>query len=53
MCTQYCDIVFMKNIIFSAQEEAIEQARKGATQRHHTLNELSSEWLDDIPPLSK
>ena len=38
----------MKNITFSAREEAIEQARKVAEQKHRTLNELFREWLDDI-----
>jgi hypothetical protein len=38
----------MKNITFSAQEEAIERARKVAAQNHRTLNELFREWLDDM-----
>ncbi|HSW97113.1 MAG TPA: hypothetical protein VLF89_04785 [Candidatus Saccharimonadales bacterium] len=38
----------MRNITFSAQEEAIEQARRVATQRHTTLNNLFREWLEDI-----
>ena len=38
----------MKNITFSAKEEAIEKARKVAARQHHTLNELFREWLDSV-----
>lgn len=38
----------MKNITFSAKEEAIEKARKAAAQQHRTLNELFREWLDSV-----
>lgn len=38
----------MKNITFSAKEESIERARKVASLRHRTLNELFREWLDTI-----
>jgi hypothetical protein len=38
----------MKNITFSAKEEAIEKARKVAIRQHRTLNELFREWLDGI-----
>jgi len=38
----------MRNITFSAQEDAIEQARKVAAQKHRTLNELFREWLDHL-----
>lgn len=38
----------MKNITFSAQEDAIEQARKIAALRHRTLNELFREWLEHL-----
>jgi hypothetical protein len=42
----------MKNITFSAKEEAIEKARKTAARQHRTLNELFREWLDDVPVAS-
>jgi hypothetical protein len=38
----------MKNITFSAQEQAIERARQVAAKRHRTLNELFREWLEDL-----
>lgn len=38
----------MKNITFSAQEEAIERARQVAAQRHRTLNDLFREWLEGM-----
>jgi hypothetical protein len=38
----------MKNITFSAQEEAIEKARQEATKKHKTLNELFREWLNEF-----
>lgn len=42
----YTDI--MKNITFSAAEETIEEARKVASRRHSTLNEMFREWLEGI-----
>jgi hypothetical protein len=36
----------MKNITFSADEHAIEQARKAAHAQKKTLNEAFREWLD-------
>ncbi|HVC36333.1 MAG TPA: hypothetical protein VNE40_02730 [Candidatus Dormibacteraeota bacterium] len=38
----------MKNITLSANEEAIETARKVASQNHSTLNEMFREWLIDV-----
>lgn len=38
----------MKNITFSAQEDAIERARKIAQRENRTLNELFREWLENI-----
>lgn len=38
----------MKNITFSADEEAIELAREEARRRKTTLNQLFREWLDDL-----
>lgn len=38
----------MKNITFSAKEEAIEKARKAAARQHRTLNELFREWLENV-----
>lgn len=38
----------MKNITLSAEEEAIEEARKVAAQKHRTLNDLFREWLDAL-----
>ena len=38
----------MKNITFSAQEEAIEQARRIAILKKRTLNELFREWLKEL-----
>jgi hypothetical protein len=38
----------MKNITFSAKEDAIEKARRIAKQKNSTLNEMFREWLDDI-----
>lgn len=46
MCARYVYTIFMRNITFSAQEEAIEKARRVAAQKHSTLNELFREWLD-------
>ena len=38
----------MKNITFSAREEAIEKARFVAMKKQRTLNELFREWLDSV-----
>jgi hypothetical protein len=38
----------MKNITFSAQEDAIERARQVAAKKQRTLNELFRDWLDDL-----
>jgi len=38
----------MKNITFSAKEEAIEKARKVAARQHSTLNEMFREWLEKL-----
>jgi hypothetical protein len=38
----------MKNITLSAQEEAIEKARRIASSKHRTLNEMFREWLDTL-----
>lgn len=40
--------ISMKNITFSAKEEAIDKARKAAAKQHRTLNELFREWLENI-----
>lgn len=51
MLTRVHDSVYtivMKNITFSAQEDAIEHARKIAAQKNRTLNELFREWLDEL-----
>lgn len=38
----------MKNITFSAKEEAIEKARITARKKQRTLNDLFREWLDSV-----
>lgn len=38
----------MKNITFSAQEDAIERARQVAAKKQRTLNELFRDWLDEL-----
>ncbi len=38
----------MKNITFSAQEDAIERARKVAKKKQRTLNELFRDWLAEL-----
>jgi len=38
----------MKNVTFSADEHAIERARKAAHAQNKTLNELFREWLDSL-----
>jgi glucan biosynthesis protein len=38
----------MRNITFSAQEKTIEQARKIATSKHSTLNNMFREWLEAL-----
>ncbi len=38
----------MKNITFSAQEDAIERARMAAREQNRTLNELFREWLEHV-----
>jgi hypothetical protein len=38
----------MKNITFSAQEDAIQRARQVAAKKNRTLNELFRDWLDNL-----
>ena len=38
----------MKNVTFSADEHAIERARKAARAQNRTLNEAFREWLDEF-----
>ena len=43
----------MKNITLSAQDDAIEGARKVAAHQHRTLNEMFREWLEQINQLNE
>ena len=45
--------IYMKNITLSAQDDAIEGARKVAAHQHRTLNEMFREWLEQINQLNE
>ena len=47
-CTQLVYTCTMKNITFSAQEDAIERARQVAAKKQRTLNELFRDWLAEL-----
>ena len=43
----------MKNITFSAQEDAIARARQVASKRQRTLNDLFRDWLSELDAQSQ